>query len=177
MVDDDTTQRESGSSDTSSVTSARSSVAGRAPHDLGPFLLTFARSVRSALPVAAHRLTQRASSDLFQFTAKLVAVGAVTSYVALVFLVRHPSIDAVSLRRWLECLVLLAPTIPILTRRERHSSLRGAWVLMGVGIVLFDLADVLRLLSLARERRCLGVVEVDARHGVRALGLERFFLD
>jgi diguanylate cyclase (GGDEF)-like protein len=59
------------------------------------------------------------------------------------------SIDSVSLYNWLECLAFLAPVIPILTRSKNHSALRGAWLLMGLGILLFALADVLRLLNLA----------------------------
>ena len=59
------------------------------------------------------------------------------------------SIGSVSLYSWLECLVLLAPVIPILTRLRNHSSLRGAWLPLGLGILLFDLAEVLRLLSVA----------------------------
>src|SRR5665213_1074109 len=113
-------------------------------------MMTIAGTVKVAVPTAVRRYIRRASSDLFQFTLELAAIVVVITYVTMLLTVRLPySIDSVSLYSWLECLALLAPVIPILTRLKNYSALRGAWLLMGLGILLFDLADVLRLLSLA----------------------------
>ena len=58
------------------------------------------------------------------------------SYVTMLLTVRLSySIDSISLYNWWECLALLAPVIPILTRRKNHSALSGAWLLMGLGIL------------------------------------------
>jgi diguanylate cyclase len=92
----------------------------------------------------------RRSSDRFQFAFELAAIVVVVTYVTLLLTARLPyQIDSVSLLDWLECLALLAPVIPILIRRKNHSALRDAWLLMVTGILLFALADLLRLLSLA----------------------------
>jgi diguanylate cyclase (GGDEF)-like protein len=81
---------------------------------------------------------------------EFAAVVMVLTYATMLLTVRLPySIDSVSLYNWLECLALLMPVVPILTRRKINTSLRGAWLLMGLGILLFVLAHVLRLLSLA----------------------------
>ena len=112
--------------------------------------MTIAGSPNVTAPAKVHRYLRRASSDLFQFTSELAAILVVVTYVTLLLTVRLPySIDSVSLYSWLECLALMAPVVPILTRLKNYSALRGAWLLMGLGILLFDLADVLRLLSLA----------------------------
>ena len=103
-----------------------------------------------AASARVRRNLRRASPNLMQFTLESTAIVAVIAYVTMLLTVRFPySIDSVSLYGWLECLVLLAPVIPILPRLKNRSALGGAWLLMGLGIVLFDLADVLRLLSLA----------------------------
>jgi len=104
----------------------------------------------AAVPAKVHRYLRRASSNRFQPVFELVAVVVVITYVTMLLTVRHSySIDSVSLYNWWECLALLMPVIPILTRRRNSSTLHGAWLLMGLGILLFDFADVLRLLSLA----------------------------
>jgi len=112
--------------------------------------MTNAGILRAAVPTAIRRYIRRASSDQLQFTLELAAIVVVITYVTMLLTVRLPySIDSVSLYKWWECLALLAPVIPFLTRRKNHSALSGAWLLMGLGILLFDVADVLRLLSLA----------------------------
>lgn len=99
----------------------------------------------------AHEHLRRASSNRMQFFLELTAVIVVVAYVTMFFTVRSTySIDSVSLYDWWKCLALLVPVIPILTRRGNHSPLGGVWLLMGLGILLFDFAAVLRLLSLAR---------------------------
>ncbi|MGP8008933.1 MAG: putative bifunctional diguanylate cyclase/phosphodiesterase [Acidimicrobiales bacterium] len=84
------------------------------------------------------------------FIFELAAIVVVITYVTMLLIVRHSyAIDSVSLYRWWECLALFLPVIPILIRRRESSALHGAWLLMGLGILLFDFADVLRLLSYA----------------------------
>ena len=103
-----------------------------------------------AAPAKVHRYIRRATSNRFQPVFELVAVVVVITYVTMLLTVRHSySIDSVSLYDWGECLALLMPVIPILTRRRNSSTLHGAWLLMGLGILLFGFADLLRLLSLA----------------------------
>jgi diguanylate cyclase (GGDEF)-like protein len=112
--------------------------------------MTSARTFEKAVPTAVHRYRRPGSSELFQFALKLASIVVVITYVAMHLTVRLSySIDSVSLYNWWGCVALLAPVIPILTRRKNHAGLRSAWLLMGLGILLFDLADVLRLLSLA----------------------------
>jgi diguanylate cyclase (GGDEF)-like protein len=112
--------------------------------------MTIAESPNVAVPVKLCRYFRGASSNRFQFTSEIVAIVVVAAYVTMFLTVRLPySIDSVSLYNWLEILVLLAPVIPILTRLKNRSALRGVWLLMGLAILLFDLADLLRLLSLA----------------------------
>ena len=112
--------------------------------------MTIAGTLKVAEPAAVRRYLRRASSDLFQFTLELAAIVVVITYVTMLLTVRLSySIDSISLYNWWECLALLAPVIPILTRRKNHSALSGAWLLMGLGILLFALADILRLLGLA----------------------------
>jgi diguanylate cyclase (GGDEF)-like protein len=97
-----------------------------------------------------HRFFARAWSDRYQTTLEISAILVVITYVTMLLTVRlSVSIDGVSLYNWLGCLALLAPVIPVLTRRRDHASLRGAGLLMGLGVLLFVLADVLRLQSLA----------------------------
>jgi diguanylate cyclase (GGDEF)-like protein len=112
--------------------------------------MTIATPPDVAVPAEVHQYLRRASSNRFQSILELVAVVVVITYVTMLLTVRHSySIDSVSLFNWWECLALLVPVIPILTRRRNSSALHGAWLLMGLGILLFDFADVLRLLSLA----------------------------
>jgi diguanylate cyclase (GGDEF)-like protein len=112
--------------------------------------MTIARSPNVAAPARVHRYLRRASPDLFQFTSELAAIVVVVTYVTMLLTVRLPySIGSVPLYSWLECLALLAPVVPILNRPKNHSALRVVWLLIGLGVLLFDLADVLRLLSLA----------------------------
>src|ERR1039458_10115338 len=112
--------------------------------------MTIARAPDVAVPAEVHRYLRRAPSNRFQFILELAAVVVVITYVTMLLTVRHfYSIDSVSLYNWWECLALLVPVIPILTRPRNSSALHGAWLLMGLGILLFDFADVLRLLSLA----------------------------
>ena len=112
--------------------------------------MTIAGAPDVAVPAEVHQYLRRASSNRFQSILELVAVVVVITYVTMLLTVRHSySIDSVSLFNWWECLALLVPVIPILTRRRNSSALHGAWLLMGLGILLFDFAFVLRLLSLA----------------------------
>jgi diguanylate cyclase (GGDEF)-like protein len=102
------------------------------------------------MPAGVHRYLRRPSSKRFQFILKSAAVVVVITYVMMLLTVRHSySIDSVSLYNWWGCVALLVPVIPILIRRRNPSALHGAWLLMGLGILLYDFADVLRLLSLA----------------------------
>jgi diguanylate cyclase (GGDEF)-like protein len=112
--------------------------------------MTIAAQPDGTVPEEVHRYLRRASSNRFQSILELTAVVVVITYVTMLLTVRHfYTIDSVSLYNWWECLALLVPVIPILTRPRNSSTLHGAWLLMGLGILLFDFADVLRLLSLA----------------------------
>src|ERR1039458_3112162 len=112
--------------------------------------MTITRPANRGIEPGVHPIPRRSSSNRLQFTLELAASIVVISYVTMLLTVRLSySIGSVSLYSWLECLVLLAPVIPILTRLRNHSSLRGAWLPLGLGILLFDLAEVLRLLSVA----------------------------
>jgi diguanylate cyclase (GGDEF)-like protein len=108
------------------------------------------RALDAAAPTRVQRNPRHASPASLQFTLELTAIVVVVTYVTMLLTVRLPySFDSVSLYGWLECLILLAPVIPIMTRLKNRSAQRGAWLLMGLGILLFDLAYVLRILSLA----------------------------
>ncbi|HVB70173.1 MAG TPA: EAL domain-containing protein [Acidimicrobiales bacterium] len=110
--------------------------------------MTTVESLNKAVAPWIHRYLRRASTDAVQFTVELAAIVVVVTYVTMLLTVRLPySIGSVPLYSWLECLVFLAPVIPILPRLRKDSPLRGPWLLIGLGIVLFDLADVLRLLG------------------------------
>lgn len=112
--------------------------------------MTTAVSPNVEVPAHVNRYFRRSSSNPFQLTLELAAILVVITYVTMLLTVRLPySVDSVSLYRWLECLALLAPAIPILTGLKDHSARRGGWLLMGLGILFFGLSDVLRLLSLA----------------------------
>ncbi len=103
-----------------------------------------------AAPAQEHRYFPRFWSDRLQFTLELAATFVVVAYVTMLLTVHlSVSIDSVSLYRWLECFATLVPVIPILIRRKNHTSLRGAGLLMALGILLFVLGDVLHLQSLA----------------------------
>ena len=112
--------------------------------------MTIAGPPEMAVPEEVHRYLRRASCNRFLFVLELAAVVVVITYVTMLLSVRHSyTFDSVSLYDWWQCLALLVPVIPILTRRGNPSALSGAWLFMGLGILLFDFADVLRLLSLA----------------------------
>ena len=101
-------------------------------------------------PAQVHRFLPRAWSDRFQFTLELASIVVVITYVTILLTVRLSlSIDSVPLHNVLGCVALLAPVLPILTRRKNHTSHRKTGLLMGLGILLFVLAEVLRLQSLA----------------------------
>jgi hypothetical protein len=75
------------------------------------------RALDAAAPAQVPRNRRRASPSSLQCTLELTAIVAVITYVTMLLTVRlHYSIDSVPLYGWLECLVLLAPVIPILTR-------------------------------------------------------------
>jgi diguanylate cyclase (GGDEF)-like protein len=112
--------------------------------------MRFSSSPSVSVPAEVHRFFPRFWSDRFQFTLEFSAIVVVVLYVTLLLSVRlSVSIDSVSLYDWLGSIALLAPVLPVLTRRKNHTSLRGAGFLMGLGVLLFVLADVLRLQSLA----------------------------
>jgi len=103
-----------------------------------------------AAPTKEHRYFPRFWTDRLQFTLEVAATFVVVAYVTMLLTVHlSVSIDSVSLYRWLECFATLVPVIPILIRRKNHTSLRGAGLLMALGILLFVLGDVLHLQSLA----------------------------
>src|SRR5271155_4811536 len=96
-------------------------------------------------PAEVRRDLRRASSGRFLFGLEVAAVVVVITYVTMLLTVRHSySIDSVSLYNWWGSLALFLPVIPILVRRRNSSALHGAWLLLGLGILLFDFADVLR---------------------------------
>lgn len=93
---------------------------------------------------------RREWTDVFQLTSQCVAIIVVLVYVSLRFAVRLPySFYSVSLYNWWGLLAILVPLIPVFAHLRTHFSMRGARLLIGLSIVLFDLADLVRLLGAA----------------------------
>ncbi len=92
---------------------------------------------------------RRSASDRLQWRVSMVAVALVVAYAVSLAVTLH-SASPSPLAGWLERLALLAPLAPIAVRVWRRTELRGAWLTMGLGIALYNVAT---LLDLARSSR------------------------
>ena len=96
-------------------------------------------------------LARLISLNPLQFSTQLVAMIACTAYIAALF--SAPDTLAgywPSVYGWLKHLAIFLPVLPILVRVRRRKSLRGAWLTMGAGVLLFNLASLLPLTHAAR---------------------------
>jgi diguanylate cyclase (GGDEF)-like protein len=83
----------------------------------------------------------------FQFYAQLVSVIAVTTYAVALFTDVHSHTGTSPLATvWLGRIATFLPAIPIFARVRRRGELRGTWLIMGLGILLFNVGSLLRSL-------------------------------
>jgi len=92
------------------------------------------------------RIIQQIVANRAQFITQVLAIAAVVAYaISLLNVPSTPIGNAAPIDGWLYHLATLVPVVPIFVRAHRHQRLRGAWLTMGVGVLLFDLASILPL--------------------------------
>lgn len=98
--------------------------------------------------VAPWRRTWRlfvAKRDVFWF--QVIATLLVTTYIASLILMHRPISGYNSFwDGWMGNIVSSLPLVPVLLRVRRSTKLRGAWITMAAGIILYNAADLIYLL-------------------------------
>jgi diguanylate cyclase len=90
---------------------------------------------RIGTPSGRHRV----SANRFQFYSQLFSIIAVTTYAVALFsdLHSHPGTSS-PLTSWLGRVAVLSPVFPIFARARNRVELRGAWLIMGLGVLLIN---------------------------------------
>jgi diguanylate cyclase (GGDEF)-like protein len=118
------------------------------------FVMTVIESMNTPMSSRGSTLLQRAFVRRVLFYSQLACVAVVVGYVVALFTVFHAlPYSGTATDRWLRHIALALPILPIFIRARTTTTLRGAWYLIGVGVVLFNVAsllDLARVTSLSR---------------------------
>jgi diguanylate cyclase (GGDEF)-like protein len=94
------------------------------------------------------------SSKRIQFYSQLFSILAVTVYAVSLFSDAHtPAGTSTSLTSWLGRIATLSPVLPIYFRVRQRAALRGAWFIMGLGVLFFNVASLLDSIPLNNVTR------------------------
>ena len=100
------------------------------------------------------RIMRQIASNRAQFITQILAVVAVGVYgVSLLGAPQVPTDQSTSIYSWLNHLATLLPLIPVAVRVRRRQRLRGAWLTMGAGVLLFNLASLLGVAAVSSLAR------------------------
>jgi diguanylate cyclase (GGDEF)-like protein len=115
--------------------------------------MTMLRS-RDATATPYQDIALRDASNKFQLYSQIFAIVAVAVYAASLFTDLHSAaVSSSSLTSWLGRIAALAPVVPIYFRVRKRAELRGAWFIMGVGVLFFNLASLLNSVPLTSLTR------------------------
>jgi diguanylate cyclase (GGDEF)-like protein len=91
---------------------------------------------------------------MVQFYAQLVSIIAVAVYAVSLFsdIHSHTAMSS-SLNSWLGRIATLSPAVPIFARVRNRGELRGTWFMMGLGVLLYNLASFLHSLPATEVTR------------------------
>jgi diguanylate cyclase (GGDEF)-like protein len=108
---------------------------------------------RSPVPEETHVVRSLAGSlarirlNRWQFTSQVLVVAVVLAYVGSLVAVPRPLWSNLAIwDTWVRNATLVLPIVPIYLRARRYGELRGAWLIMGAGVALFDVATFIDLL-------------------------------
>ncbi|MHB8380088.1 MAG: putative bifunctional diguanylate cyclase/phosphodiesterase [Acidimicrobiales bacterium] len=94
------------------------------------------------------------SSGRSQFYSQILSLAAVTLYSAALLFTAHSHAGSSSaLIGWLGRIATLAPVVPIYFRVRKQTELRGAWFIMGLGVLFFNLGSLLQSVPLTNLTR------------------------
>jgi len=94
------------------------------------------------------------SFSRFQFYSQLFSIAVVTLYSATLFLNVHSQAGTSSaLISWLGRIATFSPLVPIYFRVRQRTELRGAWFIMGLGVLFYNFGALLQSIPLTNLTR------------------------
>src|SRR5665213_2316451 len=94
------------------------------------------------------------SFSRFQFYSQLFSIAVVTLYATALFLNVHSQAGTPSaLMSWLGRIATFSPLVPIYFRVRQRTELRGAWIIMGLGVLFYNFGALLQSIPLTNLTR------------------------
>lgn len=91
--------------------------------------------------------TGQIAANKSQFCWQLTTLIILIAYIVSLFALHRPESGVASFwQEWTRNLAMVSPAIPIFQRVRKQTALRGPWCVMGVGVLIFSLSNLIHLL-------------------------------